>query len=156
MRPAPMGFDIHTPREGEGAAVLAALGEWMDPGRAAELLPAEYLVRFASTSLVACADEDEVAGFLVAFPSSHAPQMGYVHFVWVAPHFRGVGLGRALYERGMDLLRSVGCRRVEAVASTRTAGAVAFHEHLGFVRDDGRAGADFEPADGMVVLTRAL
>ena len=155
MRAAPVGFDIHTPREGEGAAVLAALGEWMDPRRAAQLLPAEYLVRFADTSLVASLD-DEVAGFLVAFPSSHVPQMGYVHFVWVAPHFRGAGLGRALYERGLDLLRSRGCRRVEAVASTRTAGAVAFHEHLGFVRDDGGTGVDFEPADGMVVLTRAL
>lgn len=151
-----MRFDVHAPRPGDSRAVLAALGEWMDPERAQLLLPPQYLDRFAATSLVAHAAAGEVAGFLVAFASTEAPAVGYVHFVWVAPQFRGQGLGRTLYEQALALLRARGCQLVEAVTSPRNPGAAAFHAHLGFDRDARPTGADIEPEDGVVVFTRRL
>ena len=149
-------FEVHRPQLGDERAVVAALGEWMDPQRAAQLLPGEYLTRFAETSLVAHSADGEVAGFVVAFPSRTAPEVAYVHFIWVAPQFRGRGLGRVLYEGACDLLRSRGCRLVEAVTSPRNPGAAAFHEHLGFDRDAQRSGADIEPSAEVVVFTRRL
>lgn len=152
----PAGFEIRHPAPGDEQEVLVALGEWMDPQRAVALLPPACLVTFAETSLVARAAEGEIAGFLIAFPSSAVPSVGYVHFVWVAPQFRGHGLGRALYVRAFDLLESAGCRLVEAVTSPRNPGAAAFHAHLGFERDVARSGADIEPEPGVVVFTHPL
>lgn len=150
------GFVVRPPVPGDERDVLAALGMWMDPERAEVLLPRSYLVQFAATSLVARASDGEVAGFLIAFPSGHAPSVGYVHFVWVAPQFRGIGLGRALYARAFVVLRAAGCVMVEAVTSPRNPGAAAFHAHLGFDRDAAASGADIEPEPGVVVFTRRL
>lgn len=149
-------FRIGAPALGDEADALAALGEWMDPQRARALLPPSYLVAFATTSLIARTAEDELAGFLIAFPSSADPAVGYVHFVWVAPHFRGLGLGRALYMRAFALLRSAGCRVVEAVTSPGNPGAAQFHAHLGFDRDAAGTGADIAPEPGVVVFTHPL
>lgn len=149
-------YRIGAPSPGDEGAALAALGEWMDPQRARTLLPPSYLLTFAATSLVARTAQDEFAGFLIAFPSSADPAVGYVHFVWVAPQFRGLGLGRALYLRAFALLRSAGCRVVEAVTSPGNPGAAQFHAHLGFDRDAAGTGADIEPEPGVVVFTHPL
>lgn len=149
-------FEIGIPRPGDEEAALQALGEWMDPQRARALLPPACLVTFAATSVVARSADDEIAGFLVSFPSSADPAVGYVHFVWVAPQFRGHGLGRDLYAHAFDLLRHSGCRMVEAVTSPSNPGAAQFHAHLGFARDAAGTGADIEPEPGVVVFTRPL
>jgi predicted GNAT superfamily acetyltransferase len=150
------GFAVRRPVPGDDSAVEEALGDWMDPDRVAQLLPRAYLIDFADTSVVARSASGEVAGFLIAFPSVHSPSVGYVHFVWVAPQFRGAGLGRALYAHAFDLLRSAGCRLVEAVTSPRNPGAAAFHAHLGFDRDARATGADIQPEPGVVVFTLRL
>jgi len=153
--PAP-AFDLRQPSPGDERDVLAALGEWMPRDTVAALLPSAYLLRFAATSLVARDQEGEVAGFLIAFPSSENPGVGYVHFVWVAPQARGRGLGRGLYSAAFGLLASAGCRMVEAVTSPQNPGAVAFHARLGFDRDRPRSGADIEPEPGVIVFTHPI
>ena len=119
--------------------IVTALGEWMPAEKVRVLLPPEYLTRFGRTCLVAwtapaigVSEPAELAGFLVAFPSPAHPSVGYIHFVWVSPQFRGLGLGRELYERAFSLLRGLGCTVVEAQCSRRSPRAIAFHEHLGF------------------------
>jgi ribosomal protein S18 acetylase RimI-like enzyme len=147
---------IRTPIPGDHARVIAALGEWMPGPRAEELLPRLYLTHFADTSLVADADDGSLAGFVVAFESRATPGVGYIHFVWVAPEYRGSGVGRALYEAVFELLRAHGCRMVEAVTRRANQGSVAFHEQLGFACDDPASGADLGSDPDIVVLTRAL
>jgi ribosomal protein S18 acetylase RimI-like enzyme len=147
---------IRRPGPGDHARVVAALGEWMPGARAEELLPRLYLTHFADTSLVADADDGSLAGFVVAFESQATPGLGYVHFVWVAPEHRGSGVGRALYEEVFDLLRARGCHMVEAVTRPTNHGSLAFHERLGFVRDDPASGADLGSDPDIVVLTHAL
>ena len=147
---------IRSPRSGEHARVIAALGEWMPGPKAEELLPRLYLTHFADTSLVADAEDGSLAGFVVALESQATAGVGYIHFVWVSPEYRGSGVGRALYEGVFDLLRRRGCHMVEAVTRRANHGSLVFHERLGFALDAPGSGADLGSDVDMVVLTHAL
>jgi ribosomal protein S18 acetylase RimI-like enzyme len=147
---------IREPRPEDHGRVIAALGEWMPGSRAEELLPRLYLTHFASTSLVAEADDGSLAGFVVAFESQATAGVGYIHFVWVSPEYRGSGVGRALYTGVFDLLRERGCHLVEAVTRRANLGSIAFHERLGFSADAGGTDADLASSPDVVVLTRRL
>lgn len=149
-------MQIRRPRAGDHARVITALGEWMPGPKAEELLPRLYLTHFADTSLVADSDDGSLAGFVVAFESQDAPGVGYIHFVWVSPEYRGAGVGTALYEGAFDLLRARGCHLVEVVTRRANRGSIAFHERLGFAPDVPGTGADLESGPDVVVLTRRL
>jgi ribosomal protein S18 acetylase RimI-like enzyme len=97
---------------------------------------------------VAESESGELAGFIETIVSPSAPGIGYVHFVWVSPEFRMLGLGRELYQRALRGLRERGCRSAAAVVSRDSPGAIAFHERLGF-RRSGDTGLAVElPATG--------
>jgi phosphinothricin acetyltransferase len=53
--------------------------------------------------------------------------------VYVAPHYRGRGLGSALYSRLLMCLESQGFRSVVAVISLPNEASVGLHEALGYV-----------------------
>ncbi len=144
--------------------VLAALSSWTDGPDLHALLPRFLFGHFSDTSLIVTDDDDEVAGFLIAFVSQSEPSTGYLHLVWVSPQRRLSGLAREMYLRVFALLRERGCTRVEAVTRPSNAGSLAFHEHLGFTpvqagRDaesyDGER-ATVQPSEDRVVLTRSL
>src|SRR6476646_5776998 len=112
------------------ARVHAVIDEWWGGRPMAAMLPKLFFVHFRDTSFVAGDDDGSLAGFLCGFRSQTFPDEAYVHFVGVDPVTRGVGVGRALYER---FFAAVAPRTiVRAVTSPVNERSVAFHQALGF------------------------
>jgi ribosomal protein S18 acetylase RimI-like enzyme len=69
----------------------------------------------------------------------------YLEELYVVPHLRGQGLGRALMERAMDVARERGATRMDLGTSTDDTAARALYEKLGFTNDE-------RPPDGPAML----
>jgi ribosomal protein S18 acetylase RimI-like enzyme len=69
----------------------------------------------------------------------------YLEELYVVPHLRGQGLGRALMERAMDVARERGATRMDLGTSTDDTAARALYERLGFTNDE-------RPPDGPAML----
>ena len=98
--------------------VIGVVNTWWSGRQMAPMLPKLFFVHFEGTSFVAEDEEGELAGFLVGFLSQTHDDEAYVHFVGVDPRRRGSGLGRELYERFFDAIRSEGRHVVRCVTST--------------------------------------
>lgn len=55
--------------------------------------------------------------------------------VYLAPHAKGRGLGRALYDALLPQLARQGVQKAYACITANNAGSIAFHKHLGFVEE---------------------
>ena len=128
------------------ARIVGVLDDWWGGRAMTDMLPRLFLDHFASTSLVADADDGSLAGFLVGFVSPDQAGTAYVHFVGVAPDQRRSGLAADLYARFFGIARAAGSVRVKAVTSPLNDVSQRFHAALGFtvsepVTDyDGRGG----------------
>ena len=121
----------------------------------APMLPQLFFVHFEGTSFVAEREDGELAGFLIGFLSQTRRDEAYVHFVGVAPDFRGSGLGRRLYERFFAVAREHGRTLVRCVTSPANTDSVSFHEALGFEVD--RVAKDYEgPGEDRIVFVKRL
>jgi ribosomal protein S18 acetylase RimI-like enzyme len=98
-----------------------------------------WLQHFAGTSLVAEL-KGRFVGFLIGFLSPDRHDEGYIHFVGVAPDVRGAGIGRALYERFLDVCRHAGRKHVRCVTSPHNLSSIAFHAAMGFDVEEGTEG----------------
>lgn len=56
--------------------------------------------------------------------------------LWVRPHARRTGLGRALVEAAMELARARGCDRIELNTTTDDEDARRLYEKLGFTNEE--------------------
>jgi len=112
--------------------VIGVVNTWWSGRQMAPMLPKLFFVHFEGTSFVAEDEEGELVGFLVGFLSQTHDDEAYVHFVGVDPRRRGSGLGRELYERFFDAVRSEGRGVVRCVTSPVNVDSVAFHESIGF------------------------
>lgn len=56
--------------------------------------------------------------------------------LWVRPHARGTGLGRALLEAAMDLAREHGATRMDLNTSVTDEAARALYERCGFTNEE--------------------
>lgn len=90
-----------------------------------------FFEHFGPTSFLVTSPEGALA-FLIGFRSQSHVDTGYIHFVGVHPDLRGRGVGRFLYERFFDSVRSLGCTRVECITSPTNRNSVAFHRRMGF------------------------
>jgi len=121
----------------------------------APMLPKLFFIHFEGTSFVAEDDQGELAGFVCGFLSQTAGDEAYIHFVGIDPDVRGDGLGRMLYERFFDEVRSQGRTVVRCVTSPMNTGSVAFHEAMGFEVD--RVVPDYDgPGEHRVLLVKRL
>lgn len=112
--------------------VRSVLTEWWGGRDLTGLLQPLFFENFGSTSLIAEDESGELVGFLVGFPSPDEPSTGYVHFVGVAPHRRGAGVGRFLHESFAERMSERGVTRIRCVTSPVNVASVAFHERIGF------------------------
>lgn len=113
-------FDFHEPAE-DTVARLA--GPQLESG--------EIAVLFAG---------DEPAGFaqLRFRRSLYAPGPdALLEELWVRPHARGTGLGRALLEAAMDLARERAATRMELGTSVTDVAARSLYESVGFSNHEG-------------------
>lgn len=119
-------------REDDYPHVIGRLDAWWGGRAMVPMLPRLFFEDFAETSLVAERD-GEIVGFLVGYDSPGRQAISHVHFVGVAPAWRGEGLGARLYERFIDEARDRGRRRVVAVTSPSNVSSRRFHAAIGFV-----------------------
>jgi ribosomal protein S18 acetylase RimI-like enzyme len=76
----------------------------------------------------------EPAGYWIA--SERLPGCAYAHRVAVASELRARGIGRLLFERGLDLALRARMERLALSVQPDNAGAISFYERLGFRRAD--------------------
>ena len=86
--------------------------------------------------LLVAVEGDDVVGY--AYSSSYRPRAAYAHTretsVYLASQARGGGVGRALYEELLRLLRANGVRLVVAVIALPNPGSQGLHRACGFER----------------------
>jgi ribosomal protein S18 acetylase RimI-like enzyme len=134
--------------------VIGRVNVWWGGREMAPVLPRLFFLHFEGTSFVA-EDGDELAGFVCGFLSQTEPHEAYIHFVGVAPEYRGAGLGRTLYERFFEEVRGHGRSVVRCVTSPANTVSVAFHDALGFEVD--RVAKDYDgPGEDRVLLVKRL
>ena len=121
--------------EGDHVDVLDAVHRWWgDDGAGAHrasLLPRLFFQHFAPTSFVV-RDQGVLVGFLIGFVSQTHRDEAYIHFVGVAPAYRGRNVARELYGRFFDAVRADGRTVVRAITSPENSGSQAFHARMGF------------------------
>lgn len=76
-------------------------------------------------------DQEKVVAYLFGF-IAHAEPVAYVHLVGVRPSHRHLGLARQLYDYFTRFAVSQGCRQLRAITNPENAGAIRFHQSLGF------------------------
>jgi ribosomal protein S18 acetylase RimI-like enzyme len=134
--------------------VIGRVNVWWGGREMEPMLPRLFFLHFEGTSFVA-EDGDELAGFVCGFLSQTEPHEAYIHFVGVAPEYRGAGLGRTLYERFFEEVRAQGRTVVRCVTSPANEVSVGFHDALGFEVD--RVARDYDgPGEDRVLLVKRL
>jgi ribosomal protein S18 acetylase RimI-like enzyme len=135
--PTAAAVRFRRPSEADHRLIVDLVDEWWGGQRVHHLLPRLWFRHFGGTSWIAESPDGRLAGFLVGFVSPDRPNEGYAHLVAVNPNLRRKGIGRALYERFFEDLRSRGASLVATTAWPDNRPAVAFHRALGFIVDDG-------------------
>lgn len=125
------------PVESDHRFLVDRVDEWWAGRRLRQLLPRLWLQHFSGTSWIVEDEGGTTIGFLVGFISPDHPDQAYIHMVGTSPNHRRMGLGRALYERFFEDVRSRGVRRVTAVTWPGNRASVDFHRALGFTPADG-------------------
>jgi ribosomal protein S18 acetylase RimI-like enzyme len=93
---------------------------WADVRRKQLVQPEMFLV----------AEEDAVVvGAVMAGYDGHR---GWIHYLAVAGHRRGSGLGQALVERAEVALLALGCAKVQLQVRPDNAAVVDFYQRLGY------------------------
>ena len=134
------GLDTLTfrrPDETDYTRIIEVVDEWWGGRKVRALLPRLWFQHFTGTSWIAEAPDRRLAGFVVAFISQDDPTTGYAHMIATDPNWRRTRIGRRLYERVFDDLRSRGVSRMQVVTWPADRASVAFHQALGFRIDDG-------------------
>jgi len=135
--------------------VIQHVNAWWGGRDMAPMLPKLFFLHFEGTSFVAEREDGTIAGFLIGFLSQTDEREAYVHFVGIAPEFRGSGLGRQLYERFFEVAREHGRTVARCVTSPANSASVAFHEALGFTAD--RVATDYDgPGEDRVLFVKQL
>jgi len=150
-----MAITIRHAKPSDYGRVIGRVNVWWGGRDMAPILPKLFFLHFEGTSFVAEDEEGDLAGFLCGFLSQTNPEEAYIHFVGVSPEYRGEGIGRTLYERFFQEVRSQGRSVVRCVTSPVNQESVAFHEALGFEVD--RVAEDYDgPGEDRVLLAKHL
>ena len=121
--------------------ILRIANEWWGGRPVAGILLRVFFEHFQPTSFV-LEHDGAIQGFLIGFRSQTDPAQAYIHAVGIAPHNRGQGMGRRLYEHFFAVVRNVGCTEVLAITSPVNKGSIAFHSQMDFEILPGDAEAD--------------
>lgn len=126
------GLTVRALRADDRAEVLAELSSWSPALDVCALLPPPLFAAQHATSMIVHDAQANVVAVLIGMVPADPGDVGYIHFVWVSPHLRRLGLAKDLYERALTAMRTQGASKVEAATAVVNHGAVDFHRHLGF------------------------
>ena len=135
--------------------VIGRVNAWWGGRDMAPMLPRLFFVHFEGTSYVVDDEDGQLAAFLIGFLSQTRDDEAYIHFVGVSPEHRGAGLGRILYERFFEDVRSRGRTIVRCVTSPVNEGSIAFHRSLGFEVENSPTDYD-GPGEDRVLFVKRL
>ena len=136
-RETPPEVTFRRPTEDDHPRLVGVIDDWWGGRSLQHLLPRLWLQHFTGTSWIAETADGRLAGFLVGFVSPDHTDQAYCHMIATNPNLRQQGLGRALYERFLDDMRSRGVRRVKAITWAANRISIAFHRRIGFRLYDG-------------------
>jgi len=132
-----VAFRLRRPVEADHHVLVGQVDDWWGGRTLHVRFPRLWLQHFTGTSWVAEDDEGRPAGFLVGFISPDRPDEAYVHLIATSPNHRRRGLGRMLYERFFEDVRTKGVRRVTAITWPGNRVSVGFHRAMGFIASTG-------------------
>ena len=153
------------PTEADYPRIIRVVDDWWGGRKMDVLLPRLWLQHFTGTSWLAETPDGELAGFLVGFLSPDHLDVAYCHMIATHPSLRGQAVGRSLYERFFEDVRSGGRSMVKAVTWPANRTSLAFHRALGFEITGGdgtqnlygtpaQPGYDFEREDRATMIRR--
>jgi len=127
-------MDIRSYRRGDEDAVVSLWNEcgltrpWNDPRKdiARKLLVQPELF------LVGTVDDGLVATVMAGYEGHR----GWVNYLAVAPRSRGRGFGRLLMERAEQLLRDLGCPKLNIQVRSSNAEALGFYRAMGYASEE--------------------
>jgi ribosomal protein S18 acetylase RimI-like enzyme len=134
-------YTIRNSRPSDHQEIVAVLKAWWGGRDLTWMLPKLFLIHFCSTSFVIEKDHHMIA-FLIGFLSPTRVDEGYIHFAGVHPDFRGMGIGKDLYDRFFDICRENGRHVIKACTSPVNKGSIEFHKKMGFHVSKGNAELD--------------
>ncbi len=84
---------------------------------------------FGNTCFVA-RQGNGILGYLFGFISQTEPT-GYIHLIAVRPDARKKGIGGRLHNEFIETTKTMGARRLKAIANPNNAMSIAFHKKMG-------------------------
>ncbi len=100
---------------------------------------AARLLHDESVVFIAVNAADEPLGFVQLYPSFSSTLAGKVWILYdlfVMPDARGIGIGRALMERAIQLGRDTGAVEINLATAKNNHSAQSLYQSLGYQRDD--------------------
>ena len=116
--------------------VIRVINDWWGGRHMSDMLPKLFFVHFCETSFIA-EENEEIIGFLIGFLSQTRQQEAYIHFAGVNPKFRRQGVGRALYGRFLETVKTLGRWQIRCVTSPVNQQSIAYHLSIGFQIEPG-------------------
>lgn len=140
-RGLPNGLKIRDSKPSDHQKIISVLNDWWGGRDLSWMLPKLFLIHFCNSSFVVEKD-DELIGFLIGFLSPSRANEGYIHFAGVHPDYRGIGIGKFLYDRFFGICIENGRNIIKACTSSVNKGSIAFHRKIGFSILKGNAEID--------------
>lgn len=140
----PNGLTIRNSQPSDHPRIIHVLKDWWGGRDLTRMLPKLFLLHFNNTSFV-IENGDELIAFLIGFLSPAKPKEGYIHFVGVHPDYRGIGLGKLLYNRFFKICKVNKRDTIRACTSPVNKGSIEFHKKMGFDISHGNAEIEGTP-----------
>lgn len=77
--------------------------------------------------------DNKIVGSIMA---GHDGHRGWINYLAVSPTRQHLGYGRLLMQRAEELLRDMGCPKINVQIRTENKGAIEFYQRLGYEADD--------------------
>jgi ribosomal protein S18 acetylase RimI-like enzyme len=117
------------------------LKDWWDGRDLTWMLPKLFLNHFGNTSYIIEKNDDLIA-FIIGFLSQSNTNEGYIHFAGVHPDYRGMGIGKYLYEQFYKVCKQNNRDTIRSCTSPVNKGSIEFHKRMGFEIEQGTAEMD--------------
>jgi GNAT superfamily N-acetyltransferase len=137
----PHGLTLRNTQPSDHRRIIHVLKDWWGGRDLTWMLPKLFLLHFNNTSFV-IEKGDELIAFLIGFLSPAKPKEGYIHFVGVHPDYRGIGMGKLLYNRFFEICKEHERDTIRSCTSPVNKGSIYFHKKIGFDISNGDAEID--------------